>query len=218
MQSDDELLAFWWNDTLLATIAKRLERTPKACYQRGKSLGLCSRQDVMGAVSTVAAEMGVDKNTLRRVLSAAAVPTKRAKRDPSGRTRSGRKKTTFSHRLVDRDEARAAVEAWLARDETRHAAAVRLGQTEGWLKTRLVAAGVYVPTYGHRYPAEVISAAVAAYSRHRKIEALGKSQTVAEWAAETGLGVETIGQRLRDGWPAERAVTEARQAGRRARA
>lgn len=36
----------------------------------------------------------------------------------------------------------------------------------------------------------------------------GKTQTIAEWSEETGIGLQTIWARINKGWPEERAVKE----------
>ncbi len=156
---DLELLAWWWGNLSLQSIAQRLGRSPKGVFQRASKLRLNARR-AMGTISEVADAMGVDRDTLRRILKSAAVPTRAAPRDPSYKGASrGR---GFRQRLVDRDEARLAVEGYLA-GETLLAAARRLGTNDNWLKRRLVAAGVHVAVYGHRYSDETIQAAIAGY-------------------------------------------------------
>ena len=167
-KSDDELLASWWDSVSLAKIAERLQRSPKAVYQRAKKLGLTDSES-MAKLSSVAREMGVDVQTLRKLLRAAAVPTKRAKRDPSDKRRRNRSRGRYSHRLVERDEALRVVEEWVRADhgESLHAAALRLGRNEHWLKRRLVEAEVYVAKNRHGYAASVIDAAVLAWDAAR---------------------------------------------------
>lgn len=208
MQSDEELLTFWWHDVTLETIAKRLDRTPKAVYERAGRLGLFTCEAIK-TVTAVAAEMGVDRKTLRRILAAAEVPTKRSKRDPFQKKtrRKRRQKKKHSRRFVDRDEARAAVAVWSV-GETMTAAAARLGHLPGWLKLRLVAAGVYVASLRHHYSEAIITAAIEAYEPRRVIVVAGVSRTVPEWAAELGLTASAIHRRLGLGWSEERAVTE----------
>lgn len=41
----------------------------------------------------------------------------------------------------------------------------------------------------------------------KHVTALGKSQTISEWARETGIGRTTIYERIRIGWSEEKAVT-----------
>jgi len=43
--------------------------------------------------------------------------------------------------------------------------------------------------------------------RGMKLRAFGKSQTANEWAKETGLKVDTIQDRIRNGWSVEEAVS-----------
>jgi hypothetical protein len=46
-------------------------------------------------------------------------------------------------------------------------------------------------------------------ARSRKLTALGKTQTIAEWAEETGINYGTIWSRVSQyGWDAERAVAQ----------
>ena len=53
---------------------------------------------------------------------------------------------------------------------------------------------------------------------NRMLTAFGRTQTVAQWAAETGLPWTTIRERLdRNGWPVEAALTEPRRPGRKLR-
>ncbi len=53
---------------------------------------------------------------------------------------------------------------------------------------------------------------------NRMLTAFGRTQTVAQWAAETGLPWTTIRSRLdRFGWPLESALTEPRRPGRKLR-
>ncbi len=54
-----------------------------------------------------------------------------------------------------------------------------------------------------------------AKSAPRRITALGRTQTVAEWAKETGLSAAAIAMRLHHGWEPERAVTEPIEPNRR---
>lgn len=52
------------------------------------------------------------------------------------------------------------------------------------------------------------------YSGNRHLEYNGMVKTVAEWAEVTGLNVGTIRSRLKNGWSAERALTEKPYIGR----
>lgn len=45
-------------------------------------------------------------------------------------------------------------------------------------------------------------------STPRKVTAHGRTQTVTEWARETGIPVQTILKRLENGWDPERSVTQ----------
>lgn len=45
------------------------------------------------------------------------------------------------------------------------------------------------------------------FKRNRKITHSGKTQTLGEWASETGIKREVIADRLNRGWPEEQALT-----------
>jgi hypothetical protein len=49
----------------------------------------------------------------------------------------------------------------------------------------------------------------------KTLEFQGKTQTVSQWAEETGIPYANITGRLKLGWPVDRALTEAVQRGRR---
>jgi hypothetical protein len=67
---------------------------------------------------------------------------------------------------------------------------------------------------------EILTAPAGSLPRHKKPEPRpfaeltysGRTMTVREWASEYGVHYELLLERLRDGWPAERALTEPKRA------
>lgn len=150
--SDDDKarLAFWWVGTSLETIAKRLGRTEIAVYVYGTQK-LKLKTSGYASMETLAVECGVDPKTLAGALKAADVSVKHPPADPTvRRARRSRRRQT----LVEPDEARAAIAAYVA-SETLHGAAVRRGINPPRLKRMAVRAGAFKGAYGRYTDAEI---------------------------------------------------------------
>ncbi len=150
--ADLRVLVYRWDDLETPALAALLGRRPSAVVQQGRLQGLRTRQG-RATLSAAAATAGVDVGVLRRMV---------LRRELRARRGHAAGDTARPHRYVDVDAVAAAVARYVA-GETCRAAAARRGRPAAWLRRRLVAAGVYVAAYGHRYPDAVVDAAVAAY-------------------------------------------------------
>lgn len=96
-------------------------------------------------------------------------------------------------RQIDREEFKAESAAALARalEYSKQCRENEARKSREWV-TNAKSAKVFSPT---RQPAKVYTFS-------------GKTQTLMDWSAEIGVATITLRQRLRDGWPIERALSE----------
>ena len=159
---DDRALAHEWGSANIDVMARRFGRTPLAIFTRASSLGLY-RRECWATLEEVAKESGFDRERVARILRWKRVRV----------MRNMGKGTAGKRTVIDRDEALEAVEAWCQTETARMAADAR-GKSYAWLKRRLVQAGIFVPSYGHRYQAGEIDVAVSKY--RKRSDAIGRNQ------------------------------------------
>lgn len=136
-RADDDKLRFVWGALSLNMVAKRMGRTPAACYWRAKILGLglgCPRGYVY--LGHLAEEAGFSRDSLRRILRWAGVGVLQGPKNPTSKKR-GRGLVDYKTWVVDHVEGLEAVERWLEA-ETVFAASKRIGvgveTLERWLR------------------------------------------------------------------------------------
>lgn len=159
---EEQALAYAWGTATLATLSHRFGRSGESLHRKASKLGLY-RRECWTTLHGVADASGFDRECVIRILRWARVPVLR------GASRPPAKKRT----LINRDEALAAVEAWCQTETARMAADVR-GKSYAWLKRRLVQAGAFVPSFGHRYQTSEIEAAIAGYRKRSLL--VGRNQ------------------------------------------
>lgn len=146
-----------WGVESLDSLCRRLGRGREAVYRRAYELGLLRRDSGIKTAEQLAQAFGVHRSTVARAMEWAGLR-------PLAPWRRAARNEVWTSTRYDFDAAREAFERWLAA-ETMAAAAERHGKCEGWVRRRLMAAGVYVARTGHRYPAEVVDRAVREYGR-----------------------------------------------------
>ena len=162
---EDEALSFLWDNKHLSAVARRLGRSPSAVHARATHLGLCKRPCWV-TLQEVAEASGFDRERVQRILRWKGVVVRKA--NVPRKRRVANKQTRIDH-----DDALAAVEAW-CRTETARMAADTRDKSYSWLKRRLLQAGAFVPSYGHRYQTHEIDAAIAGYTK--RSDAIGRNQ------------------------------------------
>lgn len=140
---DDLRLTLWWGTAHLNVLAKRLSRTPSAVYQRGVILGLTARNRDAKSLHALAREFGVCPGTLKAILDRAGVRKTNTTVDPRARAEK------FVSLRYNPEKARAAFEHHLS-TETATGYATRMGRDDGWIRRRLVKAGLWEGKR-HRY-------------------------------------------------------------------
>lgn len=155
--AEDRLLRLEWGELSSRTLREKLPRRRwSAIIRRAYELGLGRASRGRVSIAEVAAMAGYSHATARRILAAEGV---RVEHHPGG-PRAGARRTRWL--LVDPDEARAAVERWLAR-ETIAQAARRLGVSRWAVCQALRRAGAHQATRrgsAVRYDPAVVDAAV----------------------------------------------------------
>lgn len=163
--ADDKRLGFLWESQLrLSAIAKQMNRTTKAVFQRGVFLGLkVGAPDGFEYVTEAARRTGFAIETLAKMLREAGVKLNITHSDPS---RAAMGKRLWRRHYVDPESVDAVVAEWNRSENVQRAAATR-GLCALTLRHWLRRAGCIPPRLPgerrrqHRVPSEVIDRVVA---------------------------------------------------------